>query len=91
MRGRKVTGQLISSAGSISANIEEGYGRGLRTREYDSFLRYSLGSAKEVRGWYVRGRHLLPTDLVTERVELATDIIGLLSNNLEQQMHYRRK
>jgi len=28
VRGKKVAGQLIGSVGSISANIEEGYGRG---------------------------------------------------------------
>ena len=50
-RGKEVARQLIRSAGSICANIEEGYGRGFgKDRNY--FLRVSNGSARETRGWY---------------------------------------
>lgn len=41
-RGRKIASQLIDSVGSVSANIEEGYGRGFATREFQPFLRYSV-------------------------------------------------
>ena len=44
-RGRAVANQLIRSAGSICANIEEGYGRGYG-KEYSYFLRVSMGSAR---------------------------------------------
>lgn len=47
-RGRAVASQLIRSVDSISANIEEGYGRGMG-REYSYFLRISMGSARESR------------------------------------------
>jgi hypothetical protein len=40
-RGRAIAEQLIRSAGSISANIEEGYGRGFG-KPFALFLRYSL-------------------------------------------------
>ncbi|MGI0015781.1 MAG: four helix bundle protein [Nitrososphaera sp.] len=50
-RGRAVSDQLIRSSGSISANIEEGYGRGYG-RDYARFLGIALGSARETRGWY---------------------------------------
>lgn len=53
-RGRAIAEQLIRSAGSIGANIEEGYGRGLG-KQYAQFLSDSLGSARETRGWYYRG------------------------------------
>jgi len=53
IRGQKITSQLITSAGSISANIEEGYGRGFG-KDYSRFLRISLRSARECRGWYYR-------------------------------------
>ena len=57
-RGRAVASQLIRSAGSVCANIEEGYGRGYG-KEYSYFLRVSMGSARESRGWYYRGRYCL--------------------------------
>lgn len=50
LRGRAVARQLMRSAGSICAKIEEGYRRGLgKDRSY--FLRVSTGSARETRGW----------------------------------------
>jgi len=48
-RGRAIISQVVDSAGSISANIEEGYGRGFG-KDRDHFLRFSIGSARETRG-----------------------------------------
>jgi len=42
--------QLIRAAGSIGANIAEGYGRGL-PGEFEQFLRYARGSAAETDNW----------------------------------------
>jgi len=47
VRGRAVARQLIRSAGSVSANIDEGFGRGVDRGEYVQFLRYALGSARD--------------------------------------------
>ena len=49
LRGKEIAGQLIRSVGSVSANIEEGYGRGFG-KEYPHFLRIARGSARESRG-----------------------------------------
>jgi len=48
-RGRPIADQIIRSAGSISANIEEGHGRGFG-RDYARFLIFALGSARETKG-----------------------------------------
>jgi four helix bundle protein len=52
-RGREIATQLIRAVGSVSANIEEGYGRGFG-KEYPQFLRIFRGSARESKGWYKR-------------------------------------
>jgi four helix bundle protein len=44
-------GQLLTSVGSIAANIAEGYGR-MTTADRTRFLSYSLGSAREAITWY---------------------------------------
>jgi len=89
-RGRAVANQLIRSAGSICANIEEGYGRGYG-KEYSYFLRVSMGSARESRGWYYRGKRLLPADVLKHRIALLDEIIAMLAPNIQRQRRYRRK
>ena len=62
-RGKGIAWQIINSAGSVAANIEEGCGRGFG-KDYARFLRIALGSARETRGWYYRSRHLLDPNVV---------------------------
>jgi four helix bundle protein len=82
--GRPVANQLIRSAGSISANIEEGYGRGWgKDRGY--FLRVALGSARESKGWYYRAKALLAADRLTSRLDLLGEIIALLVTEVNHQ------
>lgn len=83
-RGRAVAEQLIRSAGSISANIEEGHGRGYG-KERNWFFRVSIGSARESKGWYWRGRHLLPPEVLDQRLALADEVIALLVTELTRQ------
>lgn len=83
-RGREVTKQLIRSAGSIAANIEEGFGRGFG-KEYAYFLRVSLGSTRETRGWYYRSRRLLPPAAIEHRINLLSQITALLVTAAHQQ------
>ena len=88
LRGQAVARQLIRSAGSISANVEEGYGRGFgKDRNY--FLRVSTGSARETRGWYYRSRHLLSSAVLEHRLNLLSEIIALLVTELKQQRQHR--
>ncbi len=85
-RGKSIAWQLTRSAGSIAANIEEGFGRGFG-KDYARFLRIALGSARETRGWYYRGRHLLDSKAVTHRMKLIDEIVAGLVTTSEQQRH----
>ena len=83
-RGRAVAEQLIRSAGSISANIEEGHGRGYG-KQRNWFFTVSIGSARESKGWYWRGRWLLPREVLDHRLALADEVISLLVTELTHQ------
>ena len=87
-RGHTVASQLIRSAGSISANIEEGYGRGYG-KDYSLHLRIALAEARESRGWYWRGRHRMPPEVVNHRIKLLDEIIAMLAPNVVRQRNYK--
>jgi four helix bundle protein len=87
VRGRQVTGQLVRSVGSISANIEEGYGRGYG-KDYGYHMRIAIAEARESRGWYWKGRILLPTDVLEHRMRLLSEIIAMLASNLDRQKNF---
>jgi four helix bundle protein len=81
--GKAVAQQLIRSAGSISANIEEGYGRGYG-QERLRFLRIALGSARESKGWYYRAKERLSDQVLEHRLSLVSEIIALLVTELKR-------
>ena len=72
-----LSNQLYRALGSISANVSEGYSRGTG-KDRARFYEYALGSARESRGWYWNGRHVLSTDVTHHRLGLLTQIIRLL-------------
>jgi four helix bundle protein len=80
-RWRVIVRQLVRSAGSISANIEEGYGRGT-SQEFAHRLKIARGEAYESRGWYWRSRRFLPAPLIENRQGQLGEIIALLSANI---------
>jgi len=90
VRGREIAGQLIGSAGSISANIDEGFGRGVERGEYAQFLRYALGSARETRSWFYKARRLLSAAVVKHRMDLCTEIIALLVTTINRHKQRSR-
>ena len=74
---RKVAGQLYGAAGSIRANLSEGYSRASgadRARLFE----YALGSARECRDWYDLGRPVLGDQLVSERDATLVHIVRIL-------------
>ncbi|CAG0985338.1 hypothetical protein ANRL3_02415 [Anaerolineae bacterium] len=84
VRGRAIVEQLVRSAGSVCANIEEGYGRGFG-RDYAHFLGYALGSARETQGWYFRAKHLLKPEVLDHRLALVDETIALLVKTIAYQ------
>ncbi len=75
-------GQLITSAGSIAANIAEGYGR-MTTADRTKYLGYSLGSTREAMMWYRTIRSDVDPKNIDDRLERLARIrrmlIGLLA------------
>lgn len=87
MQDRRTLGlsdQLYRALGSISANIGEGYSRG-SGKDRARFYEYSLGSARESRDWYYKGRHILGEEVTTHRLGFLTQIIRLLLTMIPQQ------
>lgn len=76
--------QLYRSLGSISANLAEGYSRGTG-RDRARFYEYALGSARERRDWYYKGRIVLGEAVTQHRLGLLTQIIRLLLTMIPQQ------
>ena len=69
--------QLYEAVGSVDANIAEGYSRS-SGKDRARFMEYSLGSARESRQWYYKGRHVLSEKVAYHRIQLLTQIIRLL-------------
>jgi four helix bundle protein len=69
--------QLYRSAGSVSANISEGYSR-RSNLDQARFYEYALGSARECRGWFFKIRHGLDDKVLNSRLKLLTEIIRML-------------
>ena len=86
-RGWPIIEQIVRSAGSISANIEEGFGRGFG-RDNARFLKIAAGSARETQGWYWRGRNLLPAEVYQHRTALLDEIIALIVTEINRQLGY---
>ena len=80
----ELSDQLYRALGSIGANISEGYSRG-GGRDRARFYEYALGSARECRGWYYNGRHVLGEMVAEHRIHLLTPIIRLLLRMIPDQ------
>ncbi len=69
--------QLYRALGSVGSNIAEGYSPGTG-RDRARFYECALGSGRESRGWYYKGRHVLGESVTVHRLELLTKIIRML-------------
>jgi four helix bundle protein len=83
-RTMALSDQLYRSLGSISANIAEGYSQGTG-KNPARYYEYALGSARESRDWYYKGRHVLGQEITEHRLKFLTQIIRLLLTMIPQQ------
>ena len=83
-RTLRLSGQLYEALGSVGANLAEGYSRGTG-KDRARFYEYSLGSARESRDWYFKGRHILGENVTQHRIQLLSEIIRLLLAMVPQQ------
>jgi four helix bundle protein len=76
--------QLYRAIGSIGANVAEGYSRGTG-KDRARFYEYGLGSARESRDWFYKGRHVLGIKVAEHRIRLVSQIIRLLLTMVPDQ------
>jgi len=87
MSNRRTLGlsdQLYRATGSLGANLAEGYSRGTG-KDRARFYEYALGSARESRDWYFKGRFILGENVASHRMELLSQIIRLLLTMVPEQ------
>ena len=83
-RTRALSDQLYRSVGSVSANIAEGYSRG-GGRDRARFYEYALGSAREARDWYYKGRHILGEEIAADQIDRLAQLTRLLLTMTKDQ------
>lgn len=88
VRTKSFSDQLYRAIGSVPANLEEGYSK-LSAKDRARFYEYALGSARESRGWYYRGRYVLGEEIFTHRSALLTEIIKMLLKIIPEERGMR--
>lgn len=80
-----VHSQIVRSAGSIGANIAEGYGR-YKGKEYERFIRIALGSANETEYWLLILSELHPAqkEKFAKIIKLNSETIAMLVATLNK-------
>ncbi len=74
----KIAGQLYYAAGSIGANIAEGYSRA-SGKDRARYFEYSLGSTRETMSWYRSSIPILGEETVERRLDCLEEIRRMLS------------
>ncbi len=89
-RARSSADQLYRAAANISSNFCEGYSRGTG-KGRAIFYEYAVGSARETRDWYYKGRRVLSPEVVSHRLGLASTIIRLGLTMVDHERRTNRK
>ena len=85
-----IADQLYRAVGKISSNIGEGYSRGTG-KDRARFYEYALGSAREARDWYYKGRHILGDSPAAHRIGVCTTLTKLLLRMVSRERSTNRR
>lgn len=83
-RTLRLADQLYRATGKISSNIAEGYSKA-SGRDQARFYEYALGSCRETRDWYYKGRHVLGEQVTQHRIRLTVHLIRQLLKMIPAQ------
>ncbi len=87
---REVAGQLLRAAGSIPANIAEGYSRGTAA-ERRKFLEYALGSTRECIVWYESVAHPIRDARIARLVSIRRLLLTMIRTARENVLAERKR
>ena len=80
----RTSAQLVDAAGSIPANVAEGYSRQSR-RDRIKYYEYSLGSAREATTWYTNAGAFMAGETLDHRLTLLARACQLLLRMIQNE------
>jgi four helix bundle protein len=86
----EVADQLCRSTGRISSSITEGYSRDTG-KARSTYYQYAVGSVRESRDWYYKGRRVLKPAVVEHRLNLCTEIAKLTLKMIANEQRTNRR
>lgn len=89
-KARGIADQLFRASANISSNVAEGYSRDTG-KARSTFYEYALGSARESRDWYFKGRRVFSERVVQHRLDLCKQIIRLLLTMIRTERRSNRR
>lgn len=84
VRFTQVAPQLVRAAGSIAANIAEGYSRQSR-RDRIRYYEYALGSANEAKSWYTTVADVFNAMIIEDRLTYLSRASQLLLRMIQNE------
>ena len=83
-RTLRLSDQLYRATGKISTNVAEGYSKA-SGKDQARFYEYALGSCRETRDWYYKGRHIIGEWVAEHRMQVTVHLIRQLLKIIPKQ------
>jgi four helix bundle protein len=90
---REIAAQLLTAAGSVGANIAEGYSRGT-VADRKKFYEYALGSARECQVWYESCGAPIPESHLARLTSIRRLLLTMIRNardDIDAEKHPSRR